>query len=178
MGRSLVGMHILIAIVLVACGDNGRPPIITGTYVADVDVHEKPCGTLVAADDHSDPWFEPSVGWSIEIKEYADTPYPFLYRCWFHTTEDCSVLEATALVTPRMDGWERVMLEANLRDNECSLAYGVMRLTQADDRLTFDLTWNKQVGGIDPAACTETEAVARRASMPCYKHEHVEATLR
>jgi hypothetical protein len=152
-------------------------PSIAGTYVVDVDHHEKPCGTEVDPTDVSDPFFIPLTGWTFDIVEYPDKPYPFSYRCWVHTTEPCHALTVTAFEKPRWNGWYEILPRADASDGTCTLTYGVLSLTQDGDRMLLDTTWYKQITA-ELGACTEAEARARATSMPCYKYEHVEATLR
>lgn len=175
MGRWLPG--IVVSLVLAGCGDNVDLPSIAGTYVVDVDLHEKPCGTEVGPADVSDPFFVPMTGWTFDIVEYPDKPYPFLYSCWVHTTEPCHALTATAIMTPLWNGWEEILPRADVSDGTCTLAYGVVLLTSDVDRMIVDTRWYKQTTA-ELGACTQAEARARATSMPCYKHEHVEATLR
>jgi len=175
MGRCAAG---IVGVLLVgACGDNGTPPIPSGTYVADIDIHEKPCGTRVDPADVSDPFFVPMTGWTFDIVDYPDADYPFMYQCWGHSTEPCGALTVIAFDRPRLDGWDAIILDAYADEiTKCTLAYGEMSLRPRANQMTFELTWYKQTG-IASGPCTQDEAATRATSMPCYKHEHVEATL-
>ncbi len=163
---------VLLAVVVTACGSDDVD--LTGIYRVDVAVESEPCGTDA-------PQNMPPAYLKLTKDSFFGADYFSMERCADAAGTDCSGggLFGDSFSEPIDNGWRGITTASSSggsSDPTCSLSYTRGEAVLVGPKLTVDTNeYGTEVDNTE-ALCTSDEAERRNDSMPCVRHEKLEAT--
>jgi hypothetical protein len=162
----------LTAVLLAACGSDEVD--LTGTYRVDTAVESEPCGADAPQD-------MPPAFLKLTKDSFFGSDYFSMERCADEAGTDCSGggLFGDSFSEPIDNGWRGVTSQSSSggsSDPTCSLRYTRAEAVLVGQKFTVDShEYGTEVDNTE-ALCTSDEAGRRNDSMPCVRHEKLEAT--
>jgi hypothetical protein len=158
-----------LALIVLASACGSDDVDLTGTYVVDADVGSMPCG-------NDQPVVMPSAALVFTKEELFGTPYFSMDMCTDAAATNCSGggLFGYSFAEPIDDGWSGVIYSAS-GTSSCAYVFAQHTATLEELKLVVDIEVHSE-DVTDGSPCTAEEAERRGASMPCTKHERIDAT--
>ena len=163
----------LLAVVL-ATGCGSDDVDLTGIYRVDTAVESEPCGTDAPQD-------MPPAFLKLTKDSFFGSDYFSMERCADAAATDCSGggLFGDSFQEPIDNGWRgesSASSSGGSSDPTCTLTYTHGEALLVGAKLTVEFNeYGTEVDNTE-ALCTSDEAQRRNDSMPCVRHEKLEAT--